>query len=146
MWSCVFMFIFVLCSNEDVEDFDSVISSTEKLNHPTASRPRVMDRRPRSQIFTSVSLDTKHTHVCIIWVIFLLLSNPHVVLESDLFIKLEQHKGRLVFSHLSDAINWRHIFVTLQKLATRQIWLLYLLCVTITWACPALSVGDLWVV
>ncbi|RXN17105.1 SH3 domain-containing kinase-binding 1 isoform X1 [Labeo rohita] len=37
----------------DVEDFDSVVSSTEKLNHPTASRPRVTDRRPRSQIFTS---------------------------------------------------------------------------------------------
>lgn len=40
---------------EDVEDFDSVVLSTEKLNHPTASRPRVTDRRPRSQIFTSVS-------------------------------------------------------------------------------------------
>ncbi|XP_016390759.1 SH3 domain-containing kinase-binding protein 1-like isoform X1 [Sinocyclocheilus rhinocerous] len=38
----------------DVEDFDTIVSSTEKLNHPTASRPRVMDRRPRSQIFTSV--------------------------------------------------------------------------------------------
>ncbi|KAK2870176.1 hypothetical protein Q8A67_024568 [Cirrhinus molitorella] len=42
----------------DVEDFDSVVSSTEKLNHPTASRPRVMDRRPRSQIFTSSSLSS----------------------------------------------------------------------------------------
>ncbi|XP_051542642.1 SH3 domain-containing kinase-binding protein 1-like [Myxocyprinus asiaticus] len=42
----------------DVEDFDSIISSTEKLNHPTASRPRVMDRRPRSQIFTSSSLSS----------------------------------------------------------------------------------------
>ncbi|XP_030624144.1 SH3 domain-containing kinase-binding protein 1 [Chanos chanos] len=38
----------------EVEDFDSIISSTEKLSHPTASRPRVTDRRPRSQIFTSV--------------------------------------------------------------------------------------------
>ncbi|ROL42693.1 SH3 domain-containing kinase-binding protein 1 [Anabarilius grahami] len=37
----------------DVEDFDSIVLSTEKLNHPTASRPRVMDRRPRSQVFTS---------------------------------------------------------------------------------------------
>ncbi|XP_043082433.1 SH3 domain-containing kinase-binding protein 1 isoform X1 [Puntigrus tetrazona] len=42
----------------DVEDFDSVVSSTEKLNHPTASRPRVTDRRPRSQIFTSSSLSS----------------------------------------------------------------------------------------
>ncbi|XP_028823614.1 SH3 domain-containing kinase-binding protein 1 isoform X5 [Denticeps clupeoides] len=30
----------------------------EKLNHPTASRPRVTDRRPRSQLFTSTH-DTK---------------------------------------------------------------------------------------
>ncbi|XP_061094256.1 SH3 domain-containing kinase-binding protein 1 isoform X1 [Conger conger] len=37
----------------EVEDFDSIVSSTEKLNHPTASRPRVTDRRPRSQVFTS---------------------------------------------------------------------------------------------
>ncbi|XP_043082434.1 SH3 domain-containing kinase-binding protein 1 isoform X2 [Puntigrus tetrazona] len=42
----------------DIEDFDSVVSSTEKLNHPTASRPRVTDRRPRSQIFTSSSLSS----------------------------------------------------------------------------------------
>ncbi|XP_026863887.2 SH3 domain-containing kinase-binding protein 1 [Electrophorus electricus] len=42
----------------DVDDFDSIISSTEKLNHPTASRPRVMDRRPRSQIFASSSLSS----------------------------------------------------------------------------------------
>ncbi|KAL6462694.1 hypothetical protein MHYP_G00291160 [Metynnis hypsauchen] len=42
----------------DVDDFDCVVSSTEKLNHPTASRPRVMDRRPRSQIFTSSSLSS----------------------------------------------------------------------------------------
>ncbi|KAK7123630.1 hypothetical protein R3I93_021910 [Phoxinus phoxinus] len=42
----------------DVEDFDSVVLSTEKLNHPTVSRPRVMDRRPRSQIFTSSSLSS----------------------------------------------------------------------------------------
>ncbi|XP_052451438.1 SH3 domain-containing kinase-binding protein 1 isoform X3 [Carassius gibelio] len=42
----------------DIEDFDSVISSTEKLNHPTASRPRVTDRRPRSQVFTSSSLSS----------------------------------------------------------------------------------------
>ncbi|XP_047423879.1 SH3 domain-containing kinase-binding protein 1 isoform X2 [Mugil cephalus] len=37
-------------------DLDVVISSTEKLNHPTASRPRVTDRRPRSQILTPSSL------------------------------------------------------------------------------------------
>lgn len=55
MWSCVFMFMVVWRSAEDVEDFDSVVLSTEKLNHPTTSRPRVTDRRPRSQIFTSVS-------------------------------------------------------------------------------------------
>ncbi|XP_066522823.1 SH3 domain-containing kinase-binding protein 1 isoform X2 [Hoplias malabaricus] len=42
----------------DVEDFDSVVTSSEKLNHPTASRPRVTDRRPRSQIFTSSSLSS----------------------------------------------------------------------------------------
>ncbi|XP_074549578.1 SH3 domain-containing kinase-binding protein 1 isoform X4 [Halichoeres trimaculatus] len=33
-------------------DLDAVVSSTEKLSHPTASRPRVTDRRPRSQIIT----------------------------------------------------------------------------------------------
>ncbi|XP_068604382.1 SH3 domain-containing kinase-binding protein 1 [Brachionichthys hirsutus] len=33
-------------------DLDSVVPSTEKLSHPTASRPRVTDRRPRSQIVT----------------------------------------------------------------------------------------------
>lgn len=42
----------------EVEDFDSVVLSTEKLNHPTVSRPRVTDRRPRSQIFTSSSLSS----------------------------------------------------------------------------------------
>ncbi|XP_062841679.1 SH3 domain-containing kinase-binding protein 1 isoform X2 [Trichomycterus rosablanca] len=42
----------------DGEEFDSIVTSTEKLNHPTASRPRVMDRRPRSQIFTSSSLSS----------------------------------------------------------------------------------------
>uniref|UniRef100_A0A4W4HEA4 Osteoclast-stimulating factor 1 n=1 Tax=Electrophorus electricus TaxID=8005 RepID=A0A4W4HEA4_ELEEL len=47
-----------LLGGEDVDDFDSIISSTEKLNHPTASRPRVMDRRPRSQIFASSSLSS----------------------------------------------------------------------------------------
>ncbi|XP_037550364.1 SH3 domain-containing kinase-binding protein 1 [Nematolebias whitei] len=34
-------------------DLDAVVTSTEKLNHPTASRPRVTDRRPRSQIITA---------------------------------------------------------------------------------------------
>ncbi|KAG8009617.1 SH3 domain-containing kinase-binding protein 1, partial [Nibea albiflora] len=33
-------------------DLDAVVSATEKLSHPTASRPRVTDRRPRSQIIT----------------------------------------------------------------------------------------------
>ncbi|XP_028290575.1 SH3 domain-containing kinase-binding protein 1 isoform X2 [Gouania willdenowi] len=37
-------------------DLDAVVSSTEKLSHPTASRPRVTDRRPRSQSSLS-SLD-----------------------------------------------------------------------------------------
>lgn len=37
-------------------DLDAVVSSTEKLSHPTASRPRVTDRRPRSQIITPASL------------------------------------------------------------------------------------------
>uniref|UniRef100_A0A3B4APA4 Osteoclast-stimulating factor 1 n=1 Tax=Periophthalmus magnuspinnatus TaxID=409849 RepID=A0A3B4APA4_9GOBI len=36
-------------------DLDAVVSSTDKLSHPTASRPRVTDRRPRSQIFSQVS-------------------------------------------------------------------------------------------
>ncbi|KAK0148271.1 SH3 domain-containing kinase-binding protein 1 [Merluccius polli] len=31
-------------------DLDAVVSSSEKLNHPTAMRPRITDRRPRSQI------------------------------------------------------------------------------------------------
>ncbi|XP_054915382.1 SH3 domain-containing kinase-binding protein 1 isoform X3 [Poeciliopsis prolifica] len=39
-------------------DLDSVVSSTEKLSHPTASRPRVTDRRPRSQIITPSSLSS----------------------------------------------------------------------------------------
>lgn len=38
-------------------DLDAVVLSTEKLSHPTASRPRVTDRRPRSQIITPVSLN-----------------------------------------------------------------------------------------
>lgn len=37
-------------------DLDAVVSSTEKLSHPTVSRPRVTDRRPRSQIITPASL------------------------------------------------------------------------------------------
>ncbi|KAF4075621.1 hypothetical protein AMELA_G00220890 [Ameiurus melas] len=39
----------------EIDDFDSIVSSTEKLSHPTASRPRVTDRRPRSQILTPSS-------------------------------------------------------------------------------------------
>ncbi|XP_049605604.1 SH3 domain-containing kinase-binding protein 1 isoform X2 [Syngnathus scovelli] len=37
-------------------DLDAVVPAAEKLSHPTASRPRVTDRRPRSQIITSSSL------------------------------------------------------------------------------------------
>ncbi|XP_039645842.1 SH3 domain-containing kinase-binding protein 1 isoform X3 [Perca fluviatilis] len=37
-------------------DLDAVVPSTEKLSHPTATRPRVSDRRPRSQIITPSSL------------------------------------------------------------------------------------------
>ncbi|XP_007555786.1 SH3 domain-containing kinase-binding protein 1 isoform X3 [Poecilia formosa] len=39
-------------------DLDAVVSSTEKLSHPTASRPRVTDRRPRSQIIAASSLSS----------------------------------------------------------------------------------------
>ncbi|XP_041717665.1 SH3 domain-containing kinase-binding protein 1 isoform X2 [Coregonus clupeaformis] len=42
----------------DVVDLDSVVLSTEKLNHPTAMRPRVLDRRPRSQIISTSSLSS----------------------------------------------------------------------------------------
>ncbi|XP_041089157.1 SH3 domain-containing kinase-binding protein 1 isoform X2 [Polyodon spathula] len=42
----------------DIEDFDTVVPTSEKLCHPTATRPRVTDRRPRSQIFTSSSLSS----------------------------------------------------------------------------------------
>ncbi|XP_053715720.1 SH3 domain-containing kinase-binding protein 1 isoform X1 [Synchiropus splendidus] len=37
-------------------DLDAVVSTTEKLSHPTALRPRVTDRRPRSQILTPSSM------------------------------------------------------------------------------------------
>lgn len=40
----------------DLEGFDSVISSTEKLSHPTTSRPKATGRRPPSQSLTSVSM------------------------------------------------------------------------------------------
>ncbi|XP_061876918.1 SH3 domain-containing kinase-binding protein 1 isoform X1 [Entelurus aequoreus] len=39
-------------------DLDAVVPSAEKLSHPTATRPRVTDRRPRSQIITSLSLSS----------------------------------------------------------------------------------------
>ncbi|KAM6900255.1 SH3 domain-containing kinase-binding protein 1-like isoform 3-T3 [Xenentodon cancila] len=39
-------------------DLDVVVTSTEKLSHPTASRPRVTDRRPRSQIITPSSMSS----------------------------------------------------------------------------------------
>ncbi|XP_077480949.1 SH3 domain-containing kinase-binding protein 1 [Stigmatopora argus] len=35
-------------------DLDAVVPAAEKLSHPTASRPRVTDRRPRSQVIVSV--------------------------------------------------------------------------------------------
>nr|XP_046226944.1 SH3 domain-containing kinase-binding protein 1 [Scatophagus argus] len=43
-------------SHDTDMDLDAVVSSGEKLSHPTASRPRVTDRRPRSQIITPSSL------------------------------------------------------------------------------------------
>ncbi|XP_022604483.1 SH3 domain-containing kinase-binding protein 1 [Seriola dumerili] len=43
-------------SHDTDVDLDVVVASTEKLSHPTASRPRVTDRRPRSQIITTSSL------------------------------------------------------------------------------------------
>ncbi|KAJ8010748.1 hypothetical protein DPEC_G00078380 [Dallia pectoralis] len=42
----------------DAVDLDSVVLSSEKLNHPTAMRPRVTDRRPRSLLITSSSLSS----------------------------------------------------------------------------------------
>ncbi|XP_029979390.1 SH3 domain-containing kinase-binding protein 1 isoform X1 [Sphaeramia orbicularis] len=45
-------------SHDTEVDLDAVVSSTEKLSHPTASRPRITDRRPRSQIITPSSLST----------------------------------------------------------------------------------------
>ncbi|XP_041670496.1 SH3 domain-containing kinase-binding protein 1 isoform X2 [Cheilinus undulatus] len=45
-------------SHDTEIDLDAVVSSSEKLSHPTASRPRVTDRRPRSQIITTSSLSS----------------------------------------------------------------------------------------
>ncbi|XP_068199860.1 SH3 domain-containing kinase-binding protein 1 isoform X2 [Antennarius striatus] len=45
-------------SHDTDVDLDAVVSSMEKLSHPTASRPRVTDRRPRSQIITPSSLSS----------------------------------------------------------------------------------------
>ncbi|XP_054478952.1 SH3 domain-containing kinase-binding protein 1 [Anoplopoma fimbria] len=45
-------------SHDPDVDLDVVVASTEKLSHPTASRPRVTDRRPRSQILTPSSLSS----------------------------------------------------------------------------------------
>ncbi|XP_041824216.1 SH3 domain-containing kinase-binding protein 1 isoform X2 [Melanotaenia boesemani] len=42
-------------SHDTELDLDAVVPSTEKLSHPTVSRPRVTDRRPRSQIITPVA-------------------------------------------------------------------------------------------
>ncbi|EHB15079.1 SH3 domain-containing kinase-binding protein 1 [Heterocephalus glaber] len=43
---------------KDLEGFDSVVSSTEKLSHPTTSRPKATGRRPPSQSLTSSSLSS----------------------------------------------------------------------------------------
>lgn len=48
-------FCILACVCVDI-DLDAVVTSTEKLSHPTASRPRVTDRRPRSQIVAPVSV------------------------------------------------------------------------------------------
>ncbi|XP_030612989.1 SH3 domain-containing kinase-binding protein 1 isoform X2 [Archocentrus centrarchus] len=45
-------------SHDTDVDLDAIVSTTEKLTHPTASRPRVTDRRPRSQIITPSSLSS----------------------------------------------------------------------------------------
>ncbi|KAL6097577.1 sh3kbp1 [Pungitius sinensis] len=45
-------------SNDTDVDLDVVVATTEKLSHPTASRPRVTDRRPRSQIISASSLSS----------------------------------------------------------------------------------------
>lgn len=45
-------------SHDPDVDLDAVVASSEKLSHPTASRPRVTDRRPRSQIITPSSLSS----------------------------------------------------------------------------------------
>ncbi|XP_044139914.1 SH3 domain-containing kinase-binding protein 1 isoform X2 [Bufo gargarizans] len=42
----------------DVEGFDSLVSTGEKLSHPTASRPKSSGRRPPSQSLTSSSLSS----------------------------------------------------------------------------------------
>nr|XP_055234620.1 SH3 domain-containing kinase-binding protein 1-like [Gorilla gorilla gorilla] len=42
----------------NLEGFDSVVSSTEKLSHPTTSRPKATGRRPPSQSLTSSSLSS----------------------------------------------------------------------------------------
>ncbi|XP_075903479.1 SH3 domain-containing kinase-binding protein 1 isoform X3 [Nelusetta ayraudi] len=45
-------------SHDGDVDLDAVVLSTEKLSHPTVSRPRVTDRRPRSQIITPSQLSS----------------------------------------------------------------------------------------
>ncbi|XP_038612929.1 SH3 domain-containing kinase-binding protein 1 isoform X2 [Tachyglossus aculeatus] len=42
----------------DLEGFDSVVSSAEKLSHPTTTRPKATGRRPPSQSLTSSSLSS----------------------------------------------------------------------------------------
>uniref|UniRef100_A0A3B4ZDF3 SH3 domain containing kinase binding protein 1 n=1 Tax=Seriola lalandi dorsalis TaxID=1841481 RepID=A0A3B4ZDF3_SERLL len=68
-----------LASVQTHVDLDAVVASTEKLSHPTASRPRVTDRRPRSQIITSVSVSA----VSFLWRVL-----------SKNFLRLEDRKER----------------------------------------------------
>uniref|UniRef100_A0ACB8FIJ3 SH3 domain-containing kinase-binding protein 1 n=1 Tax=Sphaerodactylus townsendi TaxID=933632 RepID=A0ACB8FIJ3_9SAUR len=42
----------------DLEGFDSVVPTAEKLSHPTTTRPKATGRRPPSQSFTSSSLSS----------------------------------------------------------------------------------------
>ncbi|XP_034428867.1 SH3 domain-containing kinase-binding protein 1 isoform X2 [Hippoglossus hippoglossus] len=45
-------------SHETDADLDAVLPAAEKLSHPTVTRPRVTDRRPRSQIISASSLSS----------------------------------------------------------------------------------------
>lgn len=105
-----------LCLNlwrlaEDVEDFDSVVLSTEKLNHPTATRPRVMDRRPRSQIFTSVSPQ----------ILFLYFYKFNGFLKKiSLYIQQALEVSETLERHRGPMLNWHKILVENEKWVWRQ--------------------------